>query len=300
MTIERGKRVSVSGLLSKLYGGLNMSWKNVVLFAAGTAVLSAIVLIVPVFKDTSFEMIGVAFEAWILFAVIIMANCEKPLESALKTFVFFLVSQPLIYLFQVPFSYMGWQILRYYYNWIVWTLLTFPMAFVGWFIRKKNWLSVLIFAPVFAYLGYMAYGYGLESVTNFPRYLIAALFCLLQIVLYILVFFPDIKQKLAGACVPVLAVIILMVLSDPSKIEMGFTKILPDEPSFSAEAVITIDDGSVANVDFWDPESGSVFIRTQTYGTATITVTDGGETYRYTLSIYKEDGDPQITLTPAE
>lgn len=75
-------------------------------------------------------------------------------------------------------------------NWIVWTLLTFPMAFVGWFITKKNWLSVLIFAPVFAYLGYFTYGYGLECVQNFPRYLIAALFCLLQIVLYIIVFSP--------------------------------------------------------------------------------------------------------------
>lgn len=188
--MEQGKRISISGLFSKLYGGLNMSWKNVILFAAGTAVLSAIVLIVPVFKDTSFELIGVTFEAWILFAVIIMANCKTPLESARKTFVFFLVSQPLIYLFQVPFSDMGWQILHYYYNWIVWTLLTFPMAFVGWFIGKKNWLSVLIFAPVFAYLGYMAYGYGLESVTGFPHHLIAALFCLFQIILYILVFSP--------------------------------------------------------------------------------------------------------------
>ena len=31
--------------------------------------------------------IGVTFKAWIFFAVIIMSNCQKPLESALKTFV---------------------------------------------------------------------------------------------------------------------------------------------------------------------------------------------------------------------
>ena len=229
-----------------------------------------------------------------------MANCKTPLESALKTFVFFLVSQPLIYLFQVPFSDMGWQILHYYYNWIVWTLLTFPMAFVGWFIGKKNWLSVLIFAPVFAYLGYMAYGYGLESVTGFPRHLIAALFCLFQIILYILVFFPDIRQKLVGGCVPVLAVIVIVAVSGgTSRIEMGYTSILPDEPSFSTEAVITIDDDSIASVDFLDLESGTIFIRTQKYGTATITVADGGELYQYTLAIYRENGDAQVMITPA-
>ena len=136
-------------------------------------------------------------------------------------------------------------------------------------------------------------------MTNFPHYLIASLFCLLQIVLYILVFFPDIRQKLVGICVPVLAVIIIIVVSGgTSRIEMGYTSTLPDNPSLSAEAMISIDDTSVASVDFWDPEGGVIFVRTQTYGTATITVTDGGETYQYTLEIYREDGNAQVMITP--
>lgn len=57
------------------------------------------------------------------------------------------------------------------------------MAFAGWFITRKNWLSMLIFAPIFAYLGYMAYGNALICAQDFPHCLIAALFCLLQIVL---------------------------------------------------------------------------------------------------------------------
>ena len=87
-------------ITDKVYGGLDMSWRNVILFAVGTAVITTIFLVVPIFKDTSFERMGVTFEAWIFFAVIIMANCKTPLDSALKTFVFFLISQPLIYLFQ--------------------------------------------------------------------------------------------------------------------------------------------------------------------------------------------------------
>lgn len=164
MDMEMRKRLSIKELIGKLYGGLDMSWKNVILLAVGSAVLTAIFLIVPIFKDTSFEMMGVTFEAWIFLAVIIMVNCKNPLESALKTFVFFLLSQPLIYLLQVPFSFLGWQILKYYYNWILWTLLTFPMAFIGWFITKKNWLSVLIFAPVFAFLGFSTY--DMDMLTN--------------------------------------------------------------------------------------------------------------------------------------
>ena len=123
-----------------------MSWLFVVLLAVGSAVLTSVFIIIPVFKNTSFYRMGVFFEAWILLAVMIMSNCKKPLESALKTFVFFLISQPLIYLIQVPFNQMGWQLFSYYKYWFIWTLLTFPMAFVGWYIKRKNIVSLLIFS----------------------------------------------------------------------------------------------------------------------------------------------------------
>ncbi len=104
----------------------------------------------------------------IFFAVIIMSNCKKPLESALKTFAFFLISQPLIYLLQVPFSPMGWGLFSYYPYWFYWTLATFPMAFVGWFIQKKNWLSVLIFSPVFLFSGTQSFLTEKKPLSIFP------------------------------------------------------------------------------------------------------------------------------------
>lgn len=72
----------------KVYGGLPMGWPVVILYAVGTALLTTAFLLIPIFENTSFYRVGVTFEAWIFFAVIIMANCKKPLESALKTFVF--------------------------------------------------------------------------------------------------------------------------------------------------------------------------------------------------------------------
>lgn len=296
--MKKRKGLSVNGLISKLYGGLNMSWINVILFAVGTAVLTAIFLIVRVFRGTSFEMMGVTFEAWIFFAVIIMANCKSPLESMIKVFVFFLISQPLIYLLQVPFSFLGWQILKYYYNWIIWTLLTLPMAFVGWFITKKNWLSVLIFAPVFAYLGFFAYGFAITCVESFPHMLIASLFCLMQIVLYILAFFPDIKQKIVGILIPIITVVVLIVIIP--QVDLADIQTLPGDPSFSEEAVIAIDDESIAEIEFYiyGPESGVVSIHAHAYGTATVTVTDGEETTRYTLEVYKDGQSAGICITP--
>ncbi len=41
-------------------------------------------------------------------------------------FFFFLISQPLIYLLQVPFSSMGFELFIYYKYWFIWTLLTIP------------------------------------------------------------------------------------------------------------------------------------------------------------------------------
>ncbi len=63
--------------------------------------------ILPITADTSFRDISVYLEWWILFGTIIICNSKSPKDSALKYFIFFLISQPLIYLIEVPFSSMG-------------------------------------------------------------------------------------------------------------------------------------------------------------------------------------------------
>jgi hypothetical protein len=286
------KKPSIKRFTDWLFGGINMSWLTVLLFAVGTAVLTAVFLIVPIFKDTSFERMGVTLEAWILFAVIIMSNCKKPLESALKTFVFFLVSQPLIYLIQVPFSWMGWGLFSYYRYWFILTLLTFPAAFVGWFITKRNWLSVLIFAPVLAFLGYTAYA----CVTE--HHIVAAVFCVLQIVLYVLGFFPNIKQRIVGLVIPVCAAL-LVVLITP-KVDISITEPLPDGITFSQDAVIETGGTQIANIQLADPETGTVYIRAQDYGNVTFYINDGGTRYTYDLHIFDDNGVTRTKITLLE
>ena len=100
--------------------------------------------ILPITKDTSFADISISFEVWILFGILIIVNSKTPLESALKCFVFFLISQPLVYLIQVPFNAYGWGIFRYYPPWFLWTLFTLVMGYMGWYMRKEKWWGLLI------------------------------------------------------------------------------------------------------------------------------------------------------------
>ena len=103
--------------------------------------------LLPITKDTSFRDIAIMFEWWTLFGIIIIINSKS------------LVSQPLIYLIQVPFSSMGWGLFGYYRYWFYWTLACIPMGFIGYYIKKKNYLSILILLPMFIMLIIMGLGY---------------------------------------------------------------------------------------------------------------------------------------------
>ena len=289
--------ITIRSIINKLYGGLNMSWLTVILFALGTAVLTSIFLIVPFFHNTSFELMGVDFEAWFFFAIIIMANCKKPLESALKTFVFFLISQPLIYLIQVPFSSMGWGLFGYYKYWFLWTLLTFPMAFVGWFITKKNWLSVIILTPVLAFMGSAAYQSGLHCIRLFPYRLVTSLFCLLQIVLYVIAFFPDIKKKLVGILIPLIIVVVFTVTTP--QVDVNGTVFLPDDLILSDSAVVVTEDDPAAAVTIESTgEDSMIRVHASQFGATDFTIRDGEAEYLYTAEVYEDDtGHPQIQIT---
>lgn len=290
----------VSGPLpGRLFGTLKMSWLTVILFAVGAAAATAVFLVVPIFRDSSFERMGVTFEAWIFFAVIIMANCKTPLESAQKTFVFFLISQPLIYLLQVPFSALGWGLFRYYLYWFLLTALTFPAAYLGWYITRRNWLSALILAPVLAYLGTVVYDSALHCLRHFPRLLITALFCLTQIVLYTAAFLPGWK-KLVGIAAPVLAAVVLAI--SVREVSIDTTRFLPDDPILTESAEIVQEEGTALRVSIASTgQSSMIRIEASAYGEAAFTIRDGETEYRYTVEVYEDEGGhSQVRVTPAD
>ena len=272
----------------KLYGGIDLTWPVVILYAIGTAVLTTVFLVVPIFKGTSFSKMGETLEAWIFFAIIIIANSKTPLDSALKTFVFFLISQPLIYLFQVPFSVQGWGLFQYYRHWFIITLFTFPAAYIGWYIKKKNWLSVLILMPVLVLLAIICEDGLRHVIYRFPNLLIMVLFCIAQVIIYLYTFTENVAQKAVGLLVPI-AIVAVMTLA-PKNVDFYSSQFLPGNPELTENASVTVADTGIADISVSGTgRDCTVLVHAHAYGTTSFTITDGNITYMYDINIYEDE-----------
>ena len=150
-------------ILKKIFGGIELTWIKVILFSVATAVITAALLLIPAFKDIPIRDMGVHYDWWFIFAIFVISNCKKPLEAGLKCFVFFLISQPLIYLIQQPFASIN-LIQTYYTKWFILTLLTFPGGILAFYIKRKETWSALILAVAGTYLGISGIGKAVYAV----------------------------------------------------------------------------------------------------------------------------------------
>ncbi len=227
--------------IQKYFGEVHMTWLKVILLAIITAVYTALINQIPFLKDTSFQDIAIYVDWWILFAVFIILNCKKWWEAALKCFVFFLVSQPLIYLIEVPFYAQGWEIFRYYDYWFKITLLTLPGAVIAFQLKRKDWLSVLVLSVATGYLAASSVRYFRAAMANFPNHLLSAIFALSLAVFFVFVLLNKKKHRLAALSVIATVVIVFALLtgSDKSKeifLEEGsWTYSLEDESIVEVE-----------------------------------------------------------------
>ncbi|MBO4791509.1 MAG: hypothetical protein J5592_04425, partial [Clostridia bacterium] len=91
----------ITSAVRKCFGSLKITWPVIIAAAVITGAYTAVMALLPAARDTSFADISISFEWWILFGILIIVNSKTPWESALKCFVFFLISQPIVYLIQV-------------------------------------------------------------------------------------------------------------------------------------------------------------------------------------------------------
>ncbi len=194
-------------MIRKVFGGIRMTWPRLILFAVISGLVTGLVaLLVP--DGSSFRQIAVTFEAWIVLAIIVVVNCEKPLEAACKTFVYFLISQPLVYLVQVPFNSLGFGLLKYYYPyWFYWTIATLPGAFIAWYIKRDDWIAAVILSVALAALILLGSGYLKDLITFPPKFLVSTLFCFGSVPLLILCILHKRNPRLIAAGIAVLALI---------------------------------------------------------------------------------------------
>ena len=253
-----------------------MSWKKVILLAVLTAVLTAVLNLIPVFRDTSFQDIAVNPECWLLFAMLIIVNCSKWQEAAIKTFVFFLISQPLIYLIQVPFNSMGFQLFQYYKFWFIVTVLTFPGAVIAWQVRRGDWISVAVLSVAVGFLGYMAANYFWTVKASFPHHLLSLCFCL---ALALFLTFALLSRKSHRTVVTVVLLISLavsMILLKP----ISAATIDPGDGTWTW----TVEDPSVAGID--QTEDRTLSVTAKGKGTTLLTlVNESGDRLEYYVTV---------------
>lgn len=200
-----------SDIVKKLFGGIDLTWKKLIFFAVLSGIYTALMAIIPGLKYTSFNTITVSFEVWILFGIIIIMNSKSNKDAALKCFVFFLISQPLIYLLQVPFSWQHWKLFSYYKFWFIWTIFCLPMGYIGYYMKKKKWWGYLILLPMiiltaFEYMTYLAY-----FTFSYPKYLLICLFCIWAMIIYPLYIFENKKIRTIGVVISSLLIIIISI-----------------------------------------------------------------------------------------
>ena len=200
--------------MKKIFGELKMNWLTVIVFAIVTGVYTGIVMSISAFENTSIQDIGVTYEWWVIFAVIIVVNCEKSWEAALKCFVFFVISQPVIYAVEVLAGHLTLEMAIFYYRqmWMGMTLLTLPGGFIAYFCKKQNLLGAIILGIGNTIQAVMGAYYASQAISSFPNHLLSAIVSFASIL--VMSFYIQ-KQKvysLISVIMPLVIVLILIIV----------------------------------------------------------------------------------------
>ncbi len=248
-------------MMKKLFGGINLTWKKIIIFAIIAGIYTGIMAMLPMVRDTSFADITISFEVWILFGILIIMNSKSAKDSALKCFVFFLISQPLVYLFQDVIQHSQ-LFLTYYRFWVLWTILTIPMGFIGYYMKKDKWWGLLILTPMLIFLGIHYSGFLGQTIYNFPYHLLSALFCIATMLIYPIAIFDKKRVKTAGVVISIIILIVMTIISLTNQ---------------NVYRTTVLTNGGEAGAVFDD--SYRVYLEDDKFGTVYITYEEGIEDY---------------------
>ena len=157
---------------------LPVTWPAVCGYAAGIGIYVGVINQIQPLYNTSFRDIAVTPEWWVLFAVLIVSNCKSAWEAGLKCLVFFLISQPLVYLVELPT--LGWEKALFYYTriWLPVSLLTLPGGAVAFFAKKQNMVGAAVLGVGNTVVALVGESYFLQLCRAFPRHLLTVISCI--------------------------------------------------------------------------------------------------------------------------
>lgn len=191
-----------------------MTWLKVILFAVITGAYTGLIMLVPALNNTSFQDIGTYYEWWVIFAVIIVVNCKKNWEAMLKCFVFFLISQPIVFAVEVLFNHITVdQAIQYYRIWLIPTILTIPGGFIAFHCKKQNTLGAIVLGlgnTIQFVLGVM---YIVFCAKDFPHHILSLLVSLASIFVMSFAIQKEKKNRLISLILPVALAGVLAILA---------------------------------------------------------------------------------------
>ena len=204
--------------MKRIFGDLNISWPVVLIFAAAAGLVTGILGSIPATEGTSFRDIAIGYEWWVIFAFVIASNSQKNWESALKIFVFFFISQPLVFAVEVLLGHITPDLAIYYYTsiWGPATLFTLPGGLLAFYIKKQNpfgWIILGLGNTLQAIYGIHYLG---SAIANPPFHILSAIVCFASIIIMALQIQQDHKGRIATLAITVgvtLTLIILLALT---------------------------------------------------------------------------------------
>ncbi|MBR6402274.1 MAG: hypothetical protein IKS48_02690 [Eubacterium sp.] len=263
-------------ILEKVFGGIKLSWMKLIIFAVIAGVYTAVMALIPALKYTSFSTITTTFEVWVLIGILIIMNSKSNVDSALKCFVFFLISQPLVYLIQVPFSDMGWGLFGYYGYWFIWTILCLPMGFIGYFMKKDKWWGFIILLPMLFFLASSYNRYLKYFIFYCPKYILIVVFCVLAMIICPLGIFKNKKICFVGVIISCVLIAITTYFS------------IINPMVYHTEIMIN---GNTYHIE----EADSVYFEDEKYGDVKIEYLESIKEYCVTAD-FKKAGETVLTL----
>lgn len=135
----------------------------------------------------------------------------------MKCLVFFLISQPVIFLVELPS--IGLDKVLYYYTkiWLPITLLTLPGGAIAFYAKKQNALGAVVLSIGNTIVALMGVSYFQKLCHSFPRHLLTVISCASIIVVLILEMQKRWKTRILSAATTLLltaGVIIWAVLNE--------------------------------------------------------------------------------------
>jgi hypothetical protein len=203
--------------MKRLYGNLKMSWPKVIIFSLIVGIYTGLIMMVDALDETSFQDIGISYEWWVIFAVIIVVNCSKNWEAMLKCFVFFLISQPVVYAVEVLFGEFGIdQAIVYFRTWLPMIILTLPGGFIAFYCKKQNMLGAVILGLGNAIQCLFGAVYFIKAVSSFPHHILSCIICFASMFIMSICIQKEKKYRLVSILLPfvltALAVVILLAM----------------------------------------------------------------------------------------